>query len=143
MPSFAGFLPISKIGSFSPTGTTTMTPFRRRMSTSLMPLRNLRGMTTPFSVTLTFIGLCLWPSSIRLRALQSNYRCHDLTNASLQVAIVGDGRAHRDFGGARGRDAVRDQLRRIDQQARRDSFFQSMPAQVADFLSDQNQIARS
>ena len=37
---------------------------------------------------------------------------------------------------------MRDQLSGVNQQARRHTFFQTVTTQVADLLSDQNQIAR-
>src|SRR5205807_5851805 len=72
----------------------------------------------------------------------SDHRRYDLANAALQIAVVGDGRAHRDFGGARRRNTIRNELRGINQQTRRDTFFQSVTAQVAHLLSNQDEVAR-
>ena len=59
----------------------------------------------------------------------------------LQFAVVGDGRAHSHVGGSNWRDAKGNQLRCVNQQTRRDSFFQSMSAQVADLLANQHEVA--
>jgi len=52
-----------------------------------------------------------------------NNRRHDLADAALQFAVVGDRRAERDFGGGDRGDAFTDHLRGVDQEARRDAFF--------------------
>src|ERR1700693_6056000 len=71
-----------------------------------------------------------------------NHRGHDLADVALQLAIVGDGRAHGYVGGSDGRNTECDQLCGINQQASGDAFFQSMAAQVADLLADEHQVAR-
>ena len=55
-------------------------------------------------------------------------RRHDLANTSLQFTVIGYRRDDRDLGGVDRRYAFGDHLRRVDQEPRRHSFFQTVAA---------------
>ena len=50
-----------------------------------------------------------------LRETNLNHSRHDLADAALEFAVVGDGRAHRDVGGIDWRNAECDELGGVDQ----------------------------
>src|SRR5205085_2795290 len=66
-------------------------------------------------------------------------RRHDLADAALQISVVGDGRAERDFGGGDRGDAAGGELRGVDQQARGDALFEAVAAKVPDLLADEDE----
>src|SRR5687768_9898936 len=67
---------------------------------------------------------------------------HDLADAALEVAVVGDGGAEGDFGGGLRGDAAGHELRGVDEQARRDALFEPVAAEVAHLLADEHEVAR-
>ena len=69
-----------------------------------------------------------------------NYRRHDLSDTSLQFAVVGYGGADGDFGGGDGGDALGDHLGGVDEEAGRDAFFEAVAAEVADLLADLDEV---
>src|SRR5687767_10571326 len=66
----------------------------------------------------------------------SNHRRHDLADAALEFAVVGDGGAEGDFGGRRGGDAARHHLGGVDEEAGRDALFEPVAAQIPHLLAD-------
>jgi len=71
-----------------------------------------------------------------------NHRRDDLADAALQFAVVGDGRAHCDFGGGDWRDAQGDQLCGIDQESLETPSSSPWPRRLTHLLSDEHKIAR-
>ncbi len=67
-------------------------------------------------------------------------RRHDLSDASLELAVVGYGGADGDFGGGDGGDALGDHLGGVDEEAGRDAFFEAVAPEVADLLADLDQV---
>src|SRR5918997_904625 len=65
-----------------------------------------------------------------------------LAYAALEFAVVGDGRGEGDFGGGDGRDAARDELGGVDEEARGDAFFEAVAAQVSHLVADLHEVAR-